>query len=261
MTVSLTGRKIPIGKDNYDQVIYWDLDNHSTPHALVCGSTGSGKSVSMHSTLNYVLETDVDEIYIFDPKSEFTKFHDHVRVYVYDDILEIEEQMALLVKEMQASVKSGRKKMTVVLFDEFADALDNSRKGKELDVKEEVVVGHYAPRKNEFGLLEAGAPKLKLQTVGQLKSLEENLKILAQEGRSLGYRIMAGTQRASVKVINGDIKVNFPVQICYRVPKQADSLVVLDEPGAESLAGYGDGLIKSPDYPLTTRFQAFYKPE
>jgi len=71
---------------------------------------------------------------------------------------------------------------------------------------------------------------------------------------------MAATQRASVKVITGDAKVNFPVQICFRVPKEADSRVVLDEPGAESLAGMGDGLIKSPEYKETIRFQAFFKP-
>jgi S-DNA-T family DNA segregation ATPase FtsK/SpoIIIE len=91
------------------------------------------------------------------------------------------------------------------------------------------------------------------------KSLEENLRILLQKGRSSGFRIMAATQRASVKVITGDSKVNFPVQICFRVPKEQDSRVVLDEPGAESLAGMGDGLIKSPEYRDIVRFQAFYK--
>jgi len=62
-------------------------------------------------------------------------------------------------------------------------------------------------------------------------------------------------------VITGDAKVNFPVLICFRVPKEVDSKVVLDESGAELLAGKGDGLIKSPDFPQTTRFQAYFKPE
>jgi DNA segregation ATPase FtsK/SpoIIIE-like protein len=84
------------------------------------------------------------------------------------------------------------------------------------------------------------------------------MRILLQKGRSSGYRILAATQRASVKVITGDAKVNFPVQVCFRVPKDIDSIVVLDEPGAESLNGRGDGLIKSPEYPGTVRFQAFY---
>lgn len=222
----LKGMRIPIGKDNFGNTIVWDLDNHSTPHALVCGATGSGKSVSIKSTIEYAKLAGIDDIVIFDPKYEFTSYSGR-NIEVLNDILDIEVYMALLVENMNDLVKFGRKKMTLVIFDEFADAVANSRKGKQLQGD---------------------------------KSLEENLKILLQKGRSSGFRIMAATQRASVKVITGDAKVNFPVQICFRVPKEADSRVVLDEPGAESLAGMGDGLIKSPEYKQTIRFQAFYKP-
>jgi DNA segregation ATPase FtsK/SpoIIIE-like protein len=70
---------------------------------------------------------------------------------------------------------------------------------------------------------------------------------------------MAATQRASVQVITGDAKVNFPVQICFRVPKALDSKVVLDEEGAEALSGAGDGLMRSPEYQnQLVRFQGFY---
>jgi DNA segregation ATPase FtsK/SpoIIIE-like protein len=61
------------------------------------------------------------------------------------------------------------------------------------------------------------------------------------------------------QVITGDAKANFPVQVCFRVPKDIDSIVVIDEPGAEALNGRGDGLIKSPEYLGIVRFQAFYK--
>ena len=90
--------------------------------------------------------------------------------------------------------------------------------------------------------------------------MEQLLKMLAQKGRSLGFRIIAATQRASTKVITGDTKVNFPVQICFRMPKAVDSQVVIDEEGAECLQGAGDGLIKSPEYmDSVVRFQGFYK--
>ena len=72
---------------------------------------------------------------------------------------------------------------------------------------------------------------------------------------------MAATQRASVKTIPGDIKVNLTSQICFKVPKGLDSKVVLDTEGAEALAGSGDGLIHSPEYnDGLVRFQAFYRP-
>lgn len=242
----LNGNKLPIGLDNFGRTIYWDLDNHATPHMLICGATGSGKSVSIISTIEYAKLAGITDIIIFDPKYEFTKFKG---VRVYNEIEEIELQMRLLVKDMQNRAKTGSKQRTLVVFDEFADAVSAAKSGVELDIREEVQVGMY---KN-------GTPKYVLRTVGRYKSLEENLKMLLQKGRSLGFRIIAATQRASVQVITGDAKVNFPVQICFRVPKELDSKVVLDESGAEALAGMGDGLLRSPEYLDIVRFQGFYK--
>lgn len=249
----LHGHKIPLGKDNYGNTVVWDLENNSTPHMLVCGATGSGKSVLVKNIIEYGLLAQVDNIIIFDPKYEFTSYgySGNGNMIVVNEIIEIEEQMAKLVDYMNGLVRGGKKKTTLVIFDEFADAVANSRKGNELKIYEMKFDGVYAN----------GSEKKKRECVGELKSLEENLKILLQKGRSCGFRIVAATQRASVKVITGDAKVNFPVQVCFRVPKEADSRVVLDEAGAESLAGYGDGLIKSPEYRETVRFQAFYKPE
>lgn len=245
----LQGLRIPIGKDNFGNTIVWDLDNQSTPHALVCGATGSGKSVSILSTIEYAKLAGIKDIVVFDPKFEFG-FLRSENIDVINDIDEIESYMALLVEQMNDMVKHGRKKLTLVIFDEFADAVANSSKGNDLKVFENVQTGVYAN----------GNPKYERRCTKELSSLEENLRVLLQKGRSSGFRIMAATQRASVKVITGDAKVNFPVQICFRVPKEADSRVVLDEAGAESLAGMGDGLIKSPEYNQTIRFQAFYKP-
>ena len=221
----LEGLKIPIGIDNFGELIFWDFENHSTPHTLMCGGTGSGKSVCINSIIKYVQAAKIKDIIIFDPKYEFTHMKSS-NVDVIQEIGDIETYMALLVQQMNDMVKLGRKQMTFVVFDEFADAILNSRKGKNLDKGE--------------------------------KSLEENLQILLQKGRSSGFRILAAMQRASVKVINGDAKANFPVQICFRVPKELDSKVVLDEGGAEALQGYGDGLMKSPEtLNNAKRFQAF----
>lgn len=220
----LVDRKIPVGVDNFNQTIVWDMNNPSTPHVLICGSTGSGKSVCILSILAYAQEAGMDEILIFDPKHEFTSINS---ASVYNDIEEIETMMEMQVEEMNALVRQGKKRNTLIIFDEFADAVAQSIKPNRLSGK---------------------------------KSLEENLRILLQKGRSSGYRIIAATQRASTRVITGDSKVNFPVQICFKVPKEVDSKVVLDEAGAESLSGKGDGLIKSPEYSDLIRFQAFYKP-
>jgi DNA segregation ATPase FtsK/SpoIIIE, S-DNA-T family len=241
--------KLPVGVDNFQQVVFWDLDNQSTPHILVCGATGSGKSVFLRSTIEYALLSGVNEVYIFDPKHEFKGYLSRPGVKVVCDIEEIELQIMMLVEEMERRVKNNISIKTLVVFDEFADAVANSRKGNELKNYGEEIIGAYA----------SGAPKIKRVVKSIDKSLEENLKVLLQKGRSCGFRIMSATQRASTKVITGDAKVNLPVQVCFRVPKDIDSMVVIDEPGAEALNGRGDGLIKSPEYMNVIRFQGFYK--
>lgn len=257
----LTGRRIPIGVDNYGRTIVWDLDNHATPHVLDCGATGSGKSVLIRSTIAYAKAAGVDDIVILDPKNEFGDLAGD-GTSVCSTIMEIEKSVADMVKEMEERVRYhlvGPIKM--VVFDEFADAIAQSRKGKDLDVYEE----HMVPTATGLKMLLAGiardqvpkkAEKVKIRTD---KSLAENFQMLLQKGRSAGFRVIAATQRASVNVMSGDTKVNFPVQICFRVPKATDSRVVLDEEGAETLTGKGDGLMKSPEYlDRLVRFQGFY---
>ncbi len=146
-----------------------------------------------------------------------------------------------------------------MIVDEYSKILGESKTGKELDIKEMVQDGFYAPKKM-MGIPMPPEPKMKLKVVDREKSFEENFLLLSQTGRSAGFRISAATQISTADVLTTRIKVNYPVVVSFRVPKKSNSLVALDEPGAEDLIGKGDGLIKSPDFPVVTRFQAFYKP-
>jgi hypothetical protein len=223
------GHRLPLGLDNFGNTIVWDLDNNSNPHALVCGGTGSGKSVCLTNILYYAIEAGIQDITILDPKFEYAFAQLPPNVRVLSEISDIERSLAEMVADMNNRVKNRQKWLSLVIFDEFADAADQSRGPKELEPGE--------------------------------KSLIENFKMLLQKGRSAGFRFVAATQRASVKTIPGDIKVNLTSQICFKVPKGLDSKVVLDTEGAEALAGKGDGLIHSPEYnDGLVRFQAFYRP-
>ena len=219
----LQGRKLPVGMDNFRNVIYWDLDNHSTPHLLVCGSTGSGKSVELRCLIEYARLAGVGDITVFDPKYEFQGLASD-GIKVYGETEDMYRVMGEMVADMQGRTRTSDRHLTLLVIDEFADIMDSTPADK-----------------------------------GGM-TMEQLLKMLAQKGRSLGFRIIAATQRASTKVITGDTKVNFPVQICFRMPKAIDSQVVIDEEGAECLQGQGDGLIKSPEYmDSVVRFQGFYK--
>lgn len=257
----LVEMKIPIGKDNFGNVVFWNLNNQSTPHALICGGTGSGKTVEIRSIVEYSLLAGVKDIVILDPKYDLSI--QNKKVKIYNDISDIERVAEELVVEMNDRIKRGISKLKVVVLDEFADAYLMMKSGKALDIMEEVQDGFYAPKKMKgpFGTyMSDPIPKFKTKAVGKKNSLEENIQSLLQKGRSSGYRLILGTQRADAKTISGSAKVNLPVQICFRVQKEIDSRVVLDEPGAESLVGQGDGLLRSPEYPDTVRFQAYYKP-
>jgi hypothetical protein len=244
----IEGSKIPLGFTNFGEKIIWDIENPSTPHMLICGATGSGKTVCLISIVEYCKLSGFENIIILDPK--YTKELMQLSgVEKYNDIEDIETIMESLVEEMNIRVKSGIFKKTLIIFDEFADAYANSRSGVKLDIYKDINDGFYANGREKF-------KRVKVETK---KSLEENLRILLQKGRSSGFRIVAATQRASVKVIQGDSKVNFPVRICFLVPTKTDSMVVLDQEGAESLGGNGDGLIMSPQYKGVLRFQSFYK--
>lgn len=217
----LKGMKIPLGKDNIGNTIYWDFNSNSAVHQLVCASTGAGKSVYLKSILHYALEAGVKEIHLADPKFEF-EYMKQYGVNVYNEIEDIEEAMRMLVEKMDNKVRNKDTSKVLIAFDEFADAL---------------------------------------AAAGKKSDLDHNLKRILQKGRSSGFRVIAATQRASVKVIDGDAKVNFSILCCLRVPKAIDSKVVLGEEGAELLSGSGDALISSPDYLGLQRFQAFYKPD
>lgn len=259
-STELKDQKVPIGKDNFGQTIHWDLDNQSTPFVLVCGAAGSGKSGCLISVTEYIKQIpEVDEIIILDPKFEFTHYANDSKIEVFNDILDIEKRVEAVVDEMNELIKAGKKKKIVIIFDEFADAVANSRKGKDLEIWENVTVGYYKQTSAELFMGLPASPKTKLQKTGTLNSLEENMRIIKQKGRSVGIRGIDATQRASSKIITGDAKVNYSLMICFRVPKEIDSRVVLDDAGAEILTGMGDGLFKSPEYPDLVRFQSFYK--
>ncbi|WP_336716332.1 DNA translocase FtsK [Chryseobacterium mucoviscidosis] len=264
-STELVGQKVPLGKDNFGETIFWDLDNQATPFVLVCGAAGSGKSASLISSVEYIKRIpEVDQIVILDPKFEFTNYSEESGIEVYNDILDIEKKVEDLVDEMNSLIRAGRKKKIVIIFDEFADAVANSRKGKDLEIWEDVEVGYYKQTLAEIEMGLPLRPKYKNQKTGVLRSLEENMRIIKQKGRSVGIRGIDATQRASSKIITGDAKVNYSLMVCFRVPKEIDSRVVLDDAGAETLTGMGDGLIKSPEYSDLIRFQSFFfspKPE
>ena len=96
---------------------------------------------------------------------------------------------------------------------------------------------------------------------GKIVDISENIKHLvlrlAQKARAAGIHLVITTQRPSTAVVSGDIKANFPTRVCFKVPSQVDSHVVLDKGGAEKLLGSGDMLYMAPGTSGLQRLQGY----
>jgi DNA segregation ATPase FtsK/SpoIIIE-like protein len=107
----------------------------------------------------------------------------------------------------------------------------------------------------DIDAIERKADKEKYETT---PTIRQWIKQAVQIGRAAGVHIIACTQRASVKVVDGDIKANLPCRIALRLPTEIDSRTILGYPGAENLLGKGDMLIQRPEKDVIERFHGPY---
>ena len=213
------GYKLAIGCDVMGETYRFDITQ--APHMLVAGSTGSGKSVCLSSFISQLSTIPNTELHLFDPKIiELAHFKNYPGVVEYQkEASKIALSLNKLIDEMENRYrkleKLGVKNMSetdmkrkFVFIDEFGDLIMSSDFGKEIS---------------------------------------DCIQILAQKARSAGIHLIIATQRPSVKIINGDIKTNFPTKAVFRTAKAIDSRVVLDDDGAEKLLGSGDMIFSSQD--------------
>ena len=220
-----TSSKIPIciGKDISGKIEVIDLSK--TPHLLVAGTTGSGKSVFINTLLASILYRFSPEelrLILIDPKMlELSVYNDiaHLLTPVVTDpkkaiialkwvCKEMERRYSLMNEENTRGLEGYNQKSIeklpyiIVFIDEMADLMMTA--GKEVE--------HYVQR-------------------------------LAQMARACGIHLVMATQRPSVDIITGSIKANFPSRISFQVASKYDSRTILGEIGAEQLLGNGDMLM------------------
>lgn len=229
------GYDIAIGEEVDGTVCRFDL--RDAPHALVAGSSGSGKSVWLHSIIEQLILAGAI-LKLIDPKEvEFSQYGD----LTITDRVEAESAIQVLVQTMEdryAELKRLGKRDAraagwnpiFLIIDEYADLIMGGSVQKKKTKKTETIDPLTGDKVTET------------ERDGDMVGLEHHIQRLAQKGRAAGIHIIIATQRASTKVITGDVKVNFPVKVVFRMAKKVDSQVMLDEDGAEQLLGKGDML-------------------
>jgi DNA segregation ATPase FtsK/SpoIIIE, S-DNA-T family len=229
-----------LGKDSSGNPIVEDLA--TTPHLLIAGRTGAGKSVFLNSLVLSILLTRYPEevrLVMIDPK--------RVELEVYQDIphlltrVESDPKKATMILEWAVSQMEER---YAVLSAAGVRSLQAYNKlGK--DTRKELLSRFYS--NEEIEKLPESMPYVVI-IVDELadlmmvtgKEVEQAVARLAQKARAVGIHVVLATQRPSTDVITGLIKSNMPARIAFQTRTGIDSRTILDRQGAEKLLDKGD---------------------
>jgi S-DNA-T family DNA segregation ATPase FtsK/SpoIIIE len=249
--------KLPLclGKNIGGESIIIDLAR--TPHMLIAGTTGSGKSVAINTmilSLVYRLRPDQCRLIMVDPKMLELSVYDgipHLLTPVVTDPKKAVVALKWAVREMEERYKKMAK-LGVRNIDGY-----NQRLGEAKSKGEELTRTVHTGFDKESGKAIYEEEKLDLEPLPYIviivdemadlmmvagKDIEGAVQRLAQMARAAGLHVILATQRPSVDVITGTIKANFPTRIAFQVTSKIDSRTILGEMGAEQLLGQGDML-------------------
>ncbi|MGD9164602.1 MAG: FtsK/SpoIIIE domain-containing protein, partial [Chromatiales bacterium] len=243
---------LALGKDIAGNPMCADLAK--MPHALIAGTTGSGKSVAINAmilSLLYKSKPDEVRMIMVDPKMLELSVYEgipHLLTPVVTDMQEAANALRWCVGEMER-----RYKLMASLG--VRNIVGYNRKVKEA-IKQGEPIKDPLFQPESDAIIEAMAhPTLEplpyiVVIIDELadmmmmarKKVEELIARLAQKARASGVHLILATQRPSVDVITGLIKANIPTRIAFQVSSRVDSRTILDQMGAEHLLGHGDML-------------------
>ena len=226
---------LSLGKDISGTPKFMDLKK--APHLMIAGTTGSGKSVFLHSIITSMLfrSTPQDLRFIMiDPKMlELSGYEDipHLLHPVVTDPKKSAAALKWAVKEMETRYKL-LSDIGVRDIDSYNEKIQkNPDHNPSTDILPYIVIII-----DELADLMFVAP-------GEIK---ESITRLSQMARAAGIHLIVASQRPSADVVAGLIKANFPARISFAVSSKTDSRIILDSSGAEELLGKGDMLLLQP---------------
>lgn len=220
---NLTNMKCPIGIDNYNNPV--QIDIAKLPHLLICGSTGSGKSVCLNNIITSLLLTNESaavKFIMIDPKQ--------VELAPYDELTNFLSVPVITNTYKAATVLWNLCRRMDQIYARIREA--GCKNIEEFNQKSNIKLQRMVVVIDELADL----------MIKHKKEVEPSIVRLAQMGRACGIHLILSTQRPSREVVTGLLKVNIPAKICFKVTSSVNSRVVLDNSGAEKLLGNGDGL-------------------
>ncbi|GAB3251005.1 DNA translocase FtsK [Chitinimonas naiadis] len=238
-----------MGKDISGKPVVTDLAK--APHMLVAGTTGSGKSVAMNAIiLSFLYKATPEEVRLImvDPKMLELSVYEgipHLLAPVVTDMKHAANALNWCVAEME-------KRYRLMSAMGVRNLAGYNQKLKEAEKRGEKLTNPFSLTPDSPEPLES-LPMI-VVLIDELadlmmvagKQIEQLIARLAQKARAAGIHLILATQRPSVDVITGLIKANIPTRCAFQVSSKIDSRTILDQMGAESLLGQGDGLFLPP---------------
>lgn len=237
---------VGLGKDIMGKVKWMEIN--STPHLLVAGATGSGKSVCMNCIITSILmrtKPDQVKLVMVDPKK--------VELSMYNG-----------VPHLLCPVVTDPKKASVVLKNivaEMEKRYDILEKTKNKNIKGYNSFCEKNPEYTKMPYIVVIIDELADLMLVAAKEVEDSIMRITQMARAAGIHLIVATQRPSTDVITGVVKANIPSRISFAVSSSIDSRTILDSTGAEKLLGKGDMLFLPMGDNHPTRIQGAFVSE
>lgn len=222
------------------------LDIAKTPHLLIAGSTGSGKSVCVNSIILSILYKRTPEqvkLILVDPKI--------VELKLYNDIPHL---LTPVITEPKKALQSLQ--YCLCEMERRYALLDGLGCRDIVSYNKRIEERHIATEKLPYIVVIIDEFADLMATTG--KELESTIARLCAMSRAVGIHLVLATQRPSIDVITGLIKANIPTRIAFMVASKMDSRIIIDQVGAEKLLGRGDMLYASATDPFPVRIQGTY---
>ncbi len=241
---------VALGKNIMGKSIFCEIDK--TPHLLVAGATGSGKSVCINCIIASILmRTKPDEVKLMmvDPKKvELSMYNGipHLMMPVVTDPKKASVALQRVVSEMESryDLFSEKNVKNIATYNEWVDKENANR----VDTDRIPKMPYIVVVVDELADLMLVASK----------EVEDSIMRITQMARAAGIHLIIATQRPSTDVITGVVKANIPSRISFAVSSSIDSRTILDMIGAEKLLGKGDMLFLPMGESIPQRVQGAY---
>ena len=249
-----------LGKNIQGMPVCTDLQK--LPHLLVAGTTGSGKSVTLHTMLVSLLyKSDPSDLkmLLVDPKMLELSVYDgipHLLNPVITDMNDASSALRWCVQQMEKRyrIMQELKVRDIKAYNKLI--MDNEQAGERLEVQSNQSDDVIYHEKLPYIVVVIDEFADMILVVG--KKVEDLITRLAAKARASGIHLILATQRPSVNVITGLIKANIPARAALQVTTNIDSRTIIDTMGAEDLLGNGDMLFMSPGSRVPQRVHGAY---